>query len=341
MKRSHPRYRNKPLPPRLNSFGLPRLLVCPTEADLRWRFRDLPARDINEYYDMVQYSGPETHATAQDMLMKSAMQGGRSGELFCEIGVQCFDVDGRWPLKTDLLCWWCLHQFETRPFPCPTVRLREGVIRVRGVFCGPSCAKAWAMRDGGSFCSSYTCQMIDELARQRGFLLPGKHFLYVPPAPPRECLREFSGHEGMTIEQFRGLCAKCYDVEVKYPPFVMERQVVIAECDRTKRMGISGRLVHNENPSGFMISAAEFARMKREGAEIFAGVGVKRLSDYVNKDNKPILVQNTPKGTGEKSNIQQRTRVSHKGRGVRIWVPEDDNVQQQTGKSDGRSLKSK
>lgn len=277
--------------------GLVVLSVCPSEMDLKCAFSDPTIRDESEYLDMLQ--GASDRRTARDRIEESTRDCDS-----CEVGVQCFD-DGRWPERTDLRCWWCLHSFESRPFPCPTFMQQNGVVRIRGIFCGPSCAKAWAYSGESRIQNTATVSsLIDMLATKRGYSLHRKGVCvaigkkrimpYIPPAPPREVLQMFRGPDGMTIEQFRGMPALGFDVEVLYPPFVCEKQVIVAQCDRTNRIAMQGRAAHRDSPDDLMISAAECARRRKAGLEIFAGVGARRLTEYLDEKPSSSIIISAP-----------------------------------------------
>lgn len=269
-------YKGKPPPTKHTNGGLPYVVVIPTSIDNSWSFSDSPAKDDSEYFDMLHTSDLRTPTQR----LESAVSPNSDSQ---EIGVQCF-CDGRWPEKTDLKCWWCLSQFETKPFPCPMFKTQEGKYRIRGVFCGPSCAKAWAIKSCGLSNTSRIDSLINELAYKRGFLPPGQKSFYIPLAPPRETLNTFCGPDGLTIEQFRGMCAAGFDVEILHPPYITEKQVIVAECERMARISRHGRLVHVEDVDCLMMPASELAKRKREGQEIFAGVGAKRLRDFFKPD---------------------------------------------------------
>jgi hypothetical protein len=129
----------------------------------------------------------------------------------------------------------------------------------------------------------YIDNLINDLAHKRGYFPPNRKFFYIPIAPPRETLCTFCGPEGLSIEQFRGLCAAGFDVNVLHPPYITEKQVIVAECERMSKLSKLGRLVHVDDVNCLMVPAAEFAKRKRVGLEIFAGVGAKRLTDFIGK----------------------------------------------------------
>lgn len=169
-------------------------------------------------------------------------------------------------------------------------------MRIRGVFCGPSCAKSWAMFDSRFPNPTRVSSLIDELAHKRGYRLSQKDFHYIPLAPPREALNTFCGSKGMTIEQFRKMCAAGFDVTILRPPYITEKQVIVAECERMSRISKTGRLVHVDDVNCLMVPAAEFAKRRQEGLEIFAGIGARRLTDFIGDKSLPhTAVDHIPK----------------------------------------------
>lgn len=293
------KFRGKPRAEQLNEYGLPTVPLVIRAGDRAVdHSREPVVADPAEWTAMARrWDDGKTATQRLQAALKAAMPGSDS----CEIAVECFappprgtcagtgsagESDcgalGGWPERTDLHCWWCLHKFDTRPFPCPVSVDSMGVYRVRGVFCGPSCAKAWIRdRTGGS---TRCYPLVDALAQARGFRseAPGRRLYCAPAAPPRELLSMFSGKDGMSIEQFRGLCAAGLDVTAPDPPFITIKQVVLAECDSLARICRStpSRPVHRETVETLTAHASEIAARKREGFEIFAGIGARRLTEF-------------------------------------------------------------
>lgn len=108
------------------------------------------------------------------------------------------DVGEVWPKNTDVLCWWCCHNFETCPIPCPVEydSIRRHY-KVNGVFCGWSCAAAWSIKEHSSITLLY--QMKDEL----GVCEKGceKECEDIAIAPDKRVLKNFGGY--MSIKDFR------------------------------------------------------------------------------------------------------------------------------------------
>jgi len=103
------------------------------------------------------------------------------------------DAKTSWPTKTDILCWWCCHSFDTIPIPCPIeydeIRNRY---KVNGVFCSWSCAAAHSVKEYSSLSLIY--QMKNEVCGYNENIVV---------APPRFCLKNFGGY--MTIASFRSI----------------------------------------------------------------------------------------------------------------------------------------
>lgn len=112
------------------------------------------------------------------------------------------ETEHEWPEKTEILCWWCCHKFDSMPIPCPvkydSIRDRYAV---NGVFCCWGCVAAYSIE-------KYTSLSLVYQLKNR--LQPSQDELYVSPS--RYCLKNFGGY--MDIDYFRNnTCAK-YDVMI-------------------------------------------------------------------------------------------------------------------------------
>lgn len=118
--------------------------------------------------------------------------------------------------KTDIWCWWCMHEFDDLPCPIPE-RYYNDTYYVWGCFCSYNCAK------------KYNIIKDDYKTDERNTLI---HQLYktthginddedveIKPADDRECMKELGGT--YTIKQFREN-SKCIDKTCRYilPPMV-------------------------------------------------------------------------------------------------------------------------
>ena len=106
--------------------------------------------------------------------------------------------------KSNILCYYCCHPFENKPFflpydCCPKTKR----YKLFGNFCSPNCVKSYAM-NSSQFSSKiyYIGQFYRELFKDKNYR--------IKPAPSIFCLSCFGGN--MTIEQFR----QSFDNHVTY-----------------------------------------------------------------------------------------------------------------------------
>ena len=185
-----------------------------------------------------------------------------------------------WPHRTDIACWWCTYQFDWTPFPLPyQYDTSSNRYRTIGMFCGPSCAKSYAVHVkhfsnlDNVFCWIETIAtdlygyriQTDEGAPLRSA---------VPLAPSKELLQKYCGPEGMTIEEFRNSCLCGRKVKLLDPCWITQKQVVQAE-QLVARKGKG--VYHRENPDDIQ-RTQDLVRVHRIP---FAGLGARRLTDYM------------------------------------------------------------
>jgi hypothetical protein len=185
------------------------------------------------------------------------------------------DIFDPWPSKVPegVRCWWCTHSFETPPFPMPYHHdPKIDRYKVKGMFCGPSCAKAYAS-------SAYRCtdRRIVSIMYWIG-VIAKKYYGYprgvrIPLAPPREILREYCGPKGFTIEQFRTACARSRVIAILPFMSVTDKQIVEAEQLNAKSHGAP---FHPENPDKIM-TTNELVIQPRTS---YVGRGVRRLNEF-------------------------------------------------------------
>lgn len=179
--------------------------------------------------------------------------------------------------RSDLKCWWCTYPFDTPLFPLPWSYNRgEKQWRVYGAFCGPSCAKSYALqRDAARRGIVY--DWIDEIAKIYYGYNPQK--VPIPFAPKPELLRDYCGPDGLTIEQFRSVCAHGRTLRLHRPGFITIKQVIEGEQHLAKSHRLQGGASHADDPDVIM-TTDEMTRTKRE---MFVGKGVKRLREFLTK----------------------------------------------------------
>jgi hypothetical protein len=113
-----------------------------------------------------------------------------------KLDIKLFNENGdNWVEKTNIVCWWCCHNFDHMPIGLPDKYYKER-FNLFGNFCSFNCAL------------SYNININDNKLWDRYNLL---HFLYkkmynsdkkISPAPPRELLQMFGGP--LSIQEFRG-----------------------------------------------------------------------------------------------------------------------------------------
>lgn len=175
-----------------------------------------------------------------------------------------------------------------------------------GNFCGPSCAKAYALDRQ----MLQSIPLIHTVARMFGYIktpvIPSesrmsdqeqdRDFDRVIPAPPRELLQMFTYQENtLTIDEFRRLCSCGITIKIRDPVFVSRKQIIEGEqamADREIKLaelavtniGIPTKkavVMHREDPNvTSRQTTAEIVRMNRPVKPI---KGAKTLSSFTKK----------------------------------------------------------
>lgn len=191
------------------------------------------------------------------------------------------DAFDPWPVKTNVCCWWDTCPFDWTPFPMPyQYDVSSNRYRSIGMFCGPSCAKAYASKVKGYTNIDSIYHYIETIAEDfYGYVMhledgrPRRSA--IPVAPDKEVLQKYCGPEGLTIEQYRNACACGRDIRILPPAWITMKQVVQAE-QQTAQRGRS-RPIHRENPD-YIERTQDLVRKHRIP---FAGIGAKRMADYL------------------------------------------------------------
>ena len=128
------------------------------------------------------------------------------------------------PTKTNILCWWCCHSFDTIPRFIPTrydqIRNR---FKVTGNFCSWSCARSYFINEH-RFSGKSTNILLSSLIR----VIHGRSY-NINSAPPRSALKAFGGK--MTIDEFRNLDKNVY-FEINSNRITMDESYYIRELNR-------------------------------------------------------------------------------------------------------------
>lgn len=124
-----------------------------------------------------------------------------------------FREGAQWPDSTEVLCFHCIHRFGGRPIFLPTEYRTERAEYVGwGVFCHPSCAKAYSI-EHHAYNAPHQMLLLAQLASELGYEVP------VRPAPPQCRLKVLGGD--LDIADFRASCGRPLTHIVHRPPFVV------------------------------------------------------------------------------------------------------------------------
>lgn len=175
-----------------------------------------------------------------------------------------------WPEKTSICCWWCTYEFSHSPFPLPvSYNKYEKRFRTRGIFCGPSCAKAYAANS--EFISNVDAvfRWIEMIAHD----YYGYKLEQVVVAPPKEILQKYCGPSGLTIEKYRAIIAQGHTLRILPPNWTTVKQVVQAEQNNAKK---SGGIFHKDDPDQIQ-RISDLVTKKRIP---YAGLGIRTMDAY-------------------------------------------------------------
>ncbi len=100
----------------------------------------------------------------------------------------------RWPVKSDLLCWWCCHSFDTAPCFIPTNYDEHGNrFKVQGNFCSWNCVLAHILQLNSKNLAMYRFHKLMNQLKLRSYK--------IKPAPKKEVLDSFGG--SVSIKEYR------------------------------------------------------------------------------------------------------------------------------------------
>jgi hypothetical protein len=134
------------------------------------------------------------------------------------------------PCKTNILCWWCCHRFDSVPVYAPVKYTnKKELFHVRGIFCGFSCCYAYVLKEPVFKDKSLLKFMYKQVTGNKFDILP---------APPREVLQVFGGSK--TIEDFRRVKEGFFEIKMNYYPFVyLPQQVETKEISKLIEESVS------------------------------------------------------------------------------------------------------
>lgn len=121
-----------------------------------------------------------------------------------------------WNKKTNLLCWWCCHPFNTMPCFFPThYNEYSKRFKIQGNFCSWNCAKAYKLEDSKGT-RGQDMYLFTLLLMHLGI----KNYRDVKSAPAKEVLKAFGGN--LTIEEFREISINREKVKLLSNPMQIE-----------------------------------------------------------------------------------------------------------------------
>lgn len=142
------------------------------------------------------------------------------------------DYNKNWPIKTDIVCWWCCHKFDSTPVPIP-LTFSKNIFKVYGNFCSFNCSKAF-LQSKEPLYSSYkdNCSLLSFFCKKT----TGKRENIIA-APSRLSLKMFGGN--LSIEDFRNNNIKLSVIKYPFIPIQTyiqreEKQVVNKVFDSKK-----------------------------------------------------------------------------------------------------------
>ena len=269
----------KPLASRAGQKLFP---ICYVDCRLQTAGRRLTPEEHRDYID------PEVKAVSADDLAHQSRtactQWGDATQRVKDSWLKSWyfplDAFRPWPRKTDICCWWDSCPFDWTPFPLPyQYDIGSNRYRSIGMFCGPSCAKAYAI-----FVKRYTnldnvFAWIEAIATDLyGYRIDSDEGCprrsSIPIAPNKELLQKYCGPEGMTIEEYRKSCSCGRRIALMEPGWITQKQVVQAEQGPGRR---GSAVYHRENPDDIQ-RTQDIVKVHRIP---FAGLGARRISDYL------------------------------------------------------------
>jgi hypothetical protein len=253
--------------------------ICYVDAS---RITSGPRLHESERIVFVKTERPVATQTKEEQAVEAAKQWSSTdyskGKKWIKSWYYPLDSFDPWPERTDLCCWWCSCPFDWSPFPLPySYDTASNRYRVVGVFCGPSCAKAYAAIDGRYGSNPNVNYFIEHVATEfYGYKLHVKtgasKMCTIPLAPPKEILQKYCGPNGFTIEQYREMCCCGRSLRILGPNLITTKQIIEAQQDYAKDKPIH----HVENPDQIQ-RLTDLVTQKRIP---YVGTHAMRITDF-------------------------------------------------------------
>jgi hypothetical protein len=165
------------------------------------------------------------------------------------------------PTKTDIVCFWCCHSFQTQPVAIPSHILDE-VWYMYGNFCSPECATSHLFKEKiDSHVQWERYALLNSLYAEDAEVPFGSP-TGIRPAPPREVLRMFGG--SMDIGEYRSIVhEKKLRVDVLTPPMVSIIQTMDTKPIDFYDQNLKNVFIHNDIQHKYNAPGAQGLRLRR------------------------------------------------------------------------------
>lgn len=128
------------------------------------------------------------------------------------------DFTKGYPTKTDVLCWWCCHSFDSHPIGIPvSYDDRTDIFKVVGCFCTFSCACAHLQEKNGKI-DRFHVNERELLSMYKILTRQPTTDIKLTAAPDRLCLKAFGGK--LTIEEFRACATLGMEFSMSFAPMM-------------------------------------------------------------------------------------------------------------------------
>lgn len=139
--------------------------------------------------------------------------------------------------KTDIVCWWCCHPFDTYPV-CAPVKYdgKKDIFKAEGCFCSFNCSKSYLISEikGKIYLNS---QLIKKM---KGSIED------VKLAPPRTVLKMFGGP--LTIQEYRSSFTNLDTINFNvYPMIFIPNQIEYRKVSDISKKDKNNHQIHSHN----------------------------------------------------------------------------------------------
>jgi len=120
--------------------------------------------------------------------------------------------DKGWTTKTDVWCFWCMHQFDCQPCAIP-IKYVKGTFYLYGNFCSFNCAASYIFNNP-SYNTWERYSLLNLLYKK----LYDTSYIKIKLAPARETLKVFGGF--LSIDEFRSNFLTLRTYNLIHPPMI-------------------------------------------------------------------------------------------------------------------------